>query len=215
MRGEVLPSALMILVVVALLGYVGFVTLSTNRGTTVSSPPPAEEPLSSTTVSDDPISIPSLPAEPFRDSAHLDSLTPGPPVPEDPPAAELPPSSQPAAEQIITEEEVTEVEGLDISAPPMVRVRLVTKADAWIQTAVDDNPPDDKIYPPGASVTWEAAEKIELRLGNVGGVALVVNGIPLKPFGKPNQVMRLTFTDTTVSINGGQPQDLKMWQAVE
>ena len=203
-----LPLLVILLAVVALLGYVGFVKFSTTMKFTVSPQPPHEEALPSAPQSEEPEPEPALETPTIVES----DLSPL----QEPLTSEPAPAAQPLAEQPVTvEEEAALVEEPDVAAPRTMRIQLMTIKEAWIEVAIDDDLPNDKIYPPGNSISWEADEKIELRLGNAGGVALVVNGIPMKPFGRPNQVMRLTFKDNTVSINRGEPQDLEAWRAVE
>ena len=177
---------------------------------TVSPPPPTEESLPSTTLPDEPMITSPVPAEPKPAAMPDEKPTAAHAPPEESAIAEPVLPAQPPAEQLVTvKEEITEITVPDVSVTTAVQVRLVATAESWIQAAIDDAPPNDKIYPPGDTATWEGTEKIELRLGNAGGVELAVNGIPMKPFGKPNQVISLTFTDNTVAINGGQPQDLE------
>jgi cytoskeletal protein RodZ len=82
----------------------------------------------------------------------------------------------------------------------------------WIEVTIDNEPPFEVTLFPGEEVSWEGEKRIELKIGNAGGIKITVNGIPLKSFGKTKEVVRLIFEGNTVSINGGKPQEIKLWK---
>jgi hypothetical protein len=53
---------------------------------------------------------------------------------------------------------------------------------------------------PGDTGTWTAQRDLELRIGNAGGVTLIVNGRDLGVAGRPRQVVTRRF-----SASPGEP----------
>jgi len=82
----------------------------------------------------------------------------------------------------------------------------------WIEVIIDNALPFEVTLFPGEEVSWEGKNRIELKIGNAGGIEITANGVPLKSFGKTGEVVRLIFERNTVSINGGKPQEIKVWE---
>jgi len=93
-----------------------------------------------------------------------------------------------------------------------VKIEVKARARTWMKVTTDNNPAFEVTLFQGDEVSWEGKKKIELKVGNAGGVKMDVNGLPLKPFGRSGEVVELVFEGNTVSIGGGQPQDFEMWQ---
>ncbi len=185
---------------VFLLLYLMLGRFSAERDATLSPPPPSEKTLPEPVLPEESIPKPPLP----------EGIAPELTSQELPAALDtLPPSSVPT-EQVVAMGEKTPP---TVSSP--LSVQLASDAKAWMEVTIDDGAPFELMSFAGDSLSWEAAEKLELRIGNAGGVSLVVNKIRLRPFGKPNEVIRLLFTDNTVSINRGEPQLLELWRAID
>lgn len=103
-------------------------------------------------------------------------------------------------------------------APPPVPVAqpvaMVVKCHSttWLEVTIDNGLPTEVTLVPGDEINWEGKERIELSLGNAGGVSLRVNGMQLRPFGKPKEVVGLVFEGNTVSVRGKPAQSLAEWQ---
>ena len=67
--------------------------------------------------------------------------------------------------------------------------------ETWVQVTVDGKRVQGVLLKPGESRQWEASKKVELIVGNAGGVNLQWNGKPLKALGKQGQVVRLNLPD--------------------
>jgi cytoskeleton protein RodZ len=91
-------------------------------------------------------------------------------VPIKPPAAEV---AAPAPDKI---------QGL--------RLDLAFSESTWIQVFADGAVKLDGIEASGASVRIEARSELLIHLGNAGGVSGVLNGKPLKPFGRSGAVVK-------------------------
>lgn len=82
-------------------------------------------------------------------------------------------------------------------------VVLVVKAreKTWLQVKVDGKIVFQNILNKGASEVWQARDKIELWLGNAGGVGLELNGKTIEKVGRPGQVLkRVVVTRNGLSI---------------
>jgi cytoskeletal protein RodZ len=71
-----------------------------------------------------------------------------------------------------------------------LRLELAFTAETWIQAFADGAAKLDGIRLAGATAVVEAEAEIILHLGNAGGVAVVLNGRPLKPFGGSGAVVK-------------------------
>lgn len=72
------------------------------------------------------------------------------------------------------------------------KIVLVVRAKqkCWLQVKVDGKIVFQSILSGGAAESWQAKEKIELWLGNAGGVELELNGKLLEKIGRPGQTLK-------------------------
>jgi len=130
----------------------------------------AEEPTAAPTVA------PTL-AEP----------TPMPPTPtvaptEPPAPTPIPPTPTPEPTRVIV--------GIEVRAEPT--------QDCYFEVSADDDELFVGIVSAGESVVWTADERIELLVGNAGGVDLFVNDLPLDPQGEEGEIIELAYTLDTL-----------------
>lgn len=98
-------------------------------------------------------------------------------------------------------------------APTMLlRMVISCVSGSWLEITIDHDRPFEVNLFQGDEVCWKGEERIALRVGNAGGISITVNEIPLQPFGKPEEVVNLLFEGNAVSLNGGEPQELKRWE---
>ena len=99
-----------------------------------------------------------------------------------------------------------------MSPPAPIPIRMVISciSRTWLGLTIDNDRPFEVNLMQGDEVCWKGEERIALKIGNAGGVRISVNEIPLKPFGKPEEVVTLLFDGNTVSLNDGEPQELKL-----
>jgi hypothetical protein len=76
----------------------------------------------------------------------------------------------------------------------------------WIKVRVDNTRVDEVLLRPGAKREWEAAESIQVSLGNAGGVCMKWDGKLLAPVGKSGQVIHFLLPNTDL-IQKAQPPD--------
>lgn len=67
--------------------------------------------------------------------------------------------------------------------------------DCWVSLDSDGNRVLVRLLRPGEGHTYAADQGFFLVLGNAAGVHLKVNGMPLKPLGKPGSVVKLAITE--------------------
>jgi len=66
----------------------------------------------------------------------------------------------------------------------------------WMRVQIDDQRPREYTYQPGTEHTWKARDKMEIFIGNAGGVALTLNDEPLAALGKSGQIYKLSIPTT-------------------
>ncbi len=76
---------------------------------------------------------------------------------------------------------------------PGLRAALRITSRCWLRASADGRVIRQETLPAGQRVTFHAKKRLELVLGNAGGVTLRVNG-KLMPTGRPGQVVQLAFT---------------------
>jgi cytoskeleton protein RodZ len=79
-----------------------------------------------------------------------------------------------------------------ISSP--VRVQLTAEKAVWVLATTDGKYAFSDTMEPNASRIIEANDRVFLKLGNAGGVHVLLNGKPVGPLGEEGQVLRVQFT---------------------
>ncbi|MBA7620793.1 hypothetical protein ES703_28148 [subsurface metagenome] len=89
------------------------------------------------------------------------------------------------------------------SSPPVVEVieeekapltlKAIALEEVWVSITVDEREEIQELLKAGDEKTWEAENKLEIRVGNAGGIELELNGEPLGSPGERGQVVTKTF----------------------
>jgi cytoskeleton protein RodZ len=105
---------------------------------------------------------------------------------------------------------VKEKKPLTLSAPaaatPSVQgkkpISLQLKAieETWLSLQADDQPEKEMTFKPGEGFSVQASNRILMKLGNAGGLDLVLNGKPLDKVGRSGEVVTLAFTPQGVEV---------------
>ena len=99
------------------------------------------------------------------------------------------------------------------SAPPQpIKMKATCYSTTWIGYVIDNGQRSQIFLFPGDEFFWEWNEKIELKLGNAGGIKVAVNGVPLKLLGKSGEVLSVVFGRDTIALQNGEPQNLELWK---
>jgi cytoskeletal protein RodZ len=64
----------------------------------------------------------------------------------------------------------------------------------WLHIQSSEKADMDVILQPGENLSLQDGQRIELLVGNAGGLDLIFNGMPLEKFGKSGEVVTLIFT---------------------
>lgn len=136
-----------------------------------------------------------------------------------PVAGETPASQKQSSPAPLSSDEKTAVAepsaGSSPALPIPVQMHAKCYTNTWIGYVIDNGQPSQIFLFPGDEFSWEWKEKIELKLGNAGGIKVTVNGMPLKPLGKSGEVLSVVFGRDTVTLRGEEPQKLELWKEEE
>jgi hypothetical protein len=80
-------------------------------------------------------------------------------------------------------------------------VALKAAEETWVSLQVDDQPEKEMTFKPRDGISIQAANRIRMKLGNAGGVDLILNGKALGKFGKSGEVVTLIFTPQGIEVN--------------
>jgi cytoskeleton protein RodZ len=133
--------------------------------------------------------------------------TPGKLVEMKPPIASSPPvlaTTQPPERKPVVQEKKPLTPSAPVATTTSVQekkaISLQLKAieETWVSLQADDQSGKEMILKPGEGITVQASDRILMKLGNAGGLDLVLNGKPLGKFGKSGEVLTLIVTSKGV-----------------
>jgi len=81
-----------------------------------------------------------------------------------------------------------------------ISLHLKAIEETWLSLQADDQSGKEMILKPGEGITLQASGRILMKLGNAGGLDLVLNGKPLGKFGKSGEVLNLIVTSQGVEV---------------
>jgi cytoskeleton protein RodZ len=79
-------------------------------------------------------------------------------------------------------------------------LQLKAAEETWVSVQVDDQPEKEMTLKPGEGVPVQASNRIRMKIGNAGGLDLILNGRPLGKFGKSGEVVTLVITSQGVEV---------------
>lgn len=65
--------------------------------------------------------------------------------------------------------------------------------ETWIKAKINDQPQTEALLKPGERISYQATDRIELLIGNAGGLDMVFNGRRMERVGKSGEVAALVF----------------------
>jgi len=125
------------------------------------------------------------------------SVTPSPPVtattltPERKPSVQERKPSMPSAPVAAT---------TFVQQKKAISLQLKAVEQTWLSLQADDQSGQDMILKLGEEITFQASARILMKLGNAGGLDLVLNGKPLGKLGKSGEVLNLIVTPQGVEV---------------
>ena len=144
-----------------------------------------------------------LPIEPLpeRSVEGKPSIVPSPPAaattrtPEEKPVVEarkpLTPSSPVTATTSVQEKKA-------------LSLQLKAAEETWVSLQVDDQPEREMTFKPGEGSSVQASNRIRMKIGNAGGLDLILNGRPLGKFGQSGEVVALVITSQGVEVKASE-----------
>ncbi len=126
--------------------------------------------------------------------------------PSQPPVAPPPPEPE-------TSETIAQPSSPPVSEKPSALaekgISLDIKAEerTWVAIQIDGQPTREATFQPGESFTYRAAKRIELLLGNAGGLDMTFNERRLEKVGKSGEVVTVVFTSQGVETTRREPPE--------
>ena len=81
-----------------------------------------------------------------------------------------------------------------------ISLQLKAIEETWLSLQADDQSGKEMILKPGEGTTIQASGRILMKLGNAGGLDLVLNGKPLGKSGRSGEVLNLIVTSQGVEV---------------
>lgn len=96
--------------------------------------------------------------------------------------------------EAVYEEELTEPATVDSASPAsMMTLSAMVNESTYVKIIVDDNPPKEYIFQPGANPSWTAERGFEVTIGNAAGIEFEFSGETFKNLGREGRVKTLRF----------------------
>lgn len=121
-------------------------------------------------------------------------LSPSPPPVTAPPAEPQVKKAMPQIPPAPVSEKTSALEGKGLS------LWIKTVERSWVEIRIDGQPAREATFQPGESFTYRAAERIELLVGNAGGLEMTLNERPLEKIGKSGEVVTVILTPQGVEV---------------
>ncbi len=93
---------------------------------------------------------------------------------------------------IIPTAQIPEVSSAVEGKPFLIEMKAIE--ETWVKIQVDGQLQTEALFKPGEGSSYQATNRIELLIGNAGGLDLVYNGRMMERFGKSGEVATLVFT---------------------
>ena len=152
---------------------------------------------------------PVVSAEPVKKEVPKQEEEAASPAIEEAPAEqeiESQPGSAVSSEPTPIKEEIKEAEAepeeLEALEEPAAAVsgnghtlEVLATEETWLRIYIDDEKISQYLLRPGQTMTWQAKNQFKLRLGNAGGLKVVLDGRPLPPLGISGQVKEVILPE--------------------
>jgi len=99
---------------------------------------------------------------------------------------------EPVIKEMFSPPQIAEAPVVQEARPFTLQLKAVE--ETWVSIRVNGQPEKEISLKPGESASYKALNRIELIVGNAGGVDLVLNEKPLERLGKSGEVVILIFT---------------------
>jgi hypothetical protein len=122
------------------------------------------------------------------------------------PAPPVPATTHVSEQNPVVEEKKSPAPSAPVTAITSVQERksfsvaLKAAEETWVSFQVDDQPEKEMIFKPRDGISVQAANRIRMKLGNAGGVDLILDGKPLGKLGKSGEVVTVVLTPQGVQV---------------
>jgi cytoskeleton protein RodZ len=107
------------------------------------------------------------------------------------PESTVPPETSPSDEPV-PEVEVSVESPVEGEQPAIVEdghtLEVLATQETWLRIYIDDEKISQYLLVPGQTMSWRARDRFKLRLGNAGGLKVILDGESLPPLGKSGEV---------------------------
>lgn len=103
-------------------------------------------------------------------------------------------SSEPAPQKEEIEEAAAEPEEPAVTGNGHT-LEVLAIEETWLRIYIDDEEIYQYLLRPGQTMSWQAKNQFKLRLGNAGGLKVVLDGRPLPPLGISGQVKEVILPE--------------------
>ena len=125
------------------------------------------------------------------------SVAPSPPVIASPPTPEKKPVVQ-EKKPLSPSPPVAATTSAQEKKPISLQLKAIE--ETWLSLQADDQSGKEMILKPGEGILVQASDRILMKLGNAGGLDLVLNGKPLGKSGRSGEVLTLIVTSQGVEV---------------
>jgi cytoskeletal protein RodZ len=128
--------------------------------------------------------------------------------PSKPPVAPVsvkPESARPEVERTVPPSPQIEEKSVTPEEKPF-KVQLKAVEKTWVRMWVDDQPEREMTLQPGETTSHQAVKRIEMRVGNAGGLDLILDGRDLGRFGESGEVVTLILTSQGVEVKRSEKE---------
>jgi cytoskeletal protein RodZ len=137
--------------------------------------------------------------------------------PSQPPVQPLPPkpegkkvvsptSPKPAAKKVVSPTSPASVsEKPSATEEKGISLQIKAVERTWVAMQIDGQPVREATFQPGEGYTYQAGRRIELTIGNAGGLEMTFNERRLEKIGKLGEVVTVTFTPQGMEIKRREP----------
>jgi len=146
---------------------------------------------------------PPVQSTPVAEPAAATEPPPEQPPPATPEPAAAPPAPAVSAAPAVTSEPAPQPAAQAAAAQPIpadansdapVRVEVIAEEQSWVSARADGQPSFSVVLEPNQSRTVAANKNVWLKVGNSGGVRVLLNGKPIGPLGAKGVVRTLQLT---------------------
>jgi cytoskeletal protein RodZ len=135
---------------------------------------------------------------PFSSKLPIGPVPEKPIIEEKPSIAPFPPAAETTSVPATPPQSVSATPSVPEKKPFSLKLKAIE--ETWVDLKVDDQSNKEAIFKPGDGISVRASNRIQILVGNAGGLQMIFNGKPLDKLGKSGEVVTLIFTSEGVEM---------------